>query len=327
MTKRLKIEWHVLPVVRLAGWQAAIVLLCAVLALALAPAQAEARAGSSGRSMSQGSRGSRTYHYDGAQPMDRSMTARPAPASPFAARPAPYAGSPYAGRHPFMTGFFGGLVGAGLAGLLFGHGLWGVYGSPFGGMIGLILQLLIIAWLIRLALGFWRRRPGLATVSGFASARPAVPLADGTAPGPRDPAEISIAETDFNAWTALLTGIQEAWSRGDLATLRRHVTPEMLSYFAEELARNASEGVENRVEDVRLVKGDLQEAWREDGLDYATARLRWSARDYMVRSDAPAGTQDVILRGDPAHSVEATEIWTFVRSSGGRWLLSAIQQP
>ena len=43
----------------------------------------------------------------------------------------------------------------------------------------------------------------------------------------------------------LLVEIQTAWSRGDLNALRRSMTPEMLSYFSEELSRNTSDGVEN----------------------------------------------------------------------------------
>ncbi|HYZ61478.1 MAG TPA: TIM44-like domain-containing protein, partial [Acetobacteraceae bacterium] len=33
-----------------------------------------------------------------------------------------------------------------------------------------------------------------------------------------------------------------------------------------------------------------------------------------------------IVDGDPNERTMATELWTFVRTPGGRWLLSAIQQ-
>jgi predicted lipid-binding transport protein (Tim44 family) len=33
-----------------------------------------------------------------------------------------------------------------------------------------------------------------------------------------------------------------------------------------------------------------------------------------------------IVDGSPTEHVTATEAWTFVRSSGGHWILSAIQQ-
>jgi predicted lipid-binding transport protein (Tim44 family) len=95
----------------------------------------------------------------------------------------------------------------------------------------------------------------------------------------------------------------------------------MLSYFSEQLSDQASRGVENRVEQVELLKGDVEEAWREDGFEYVTARLLFKAVDYTVRS----GTGQVV-EGDANRPAEATEVWTFVRSQGGRWLLSAIQQ-
>lgn len=309
----LRLNWRALAVAFLCAW------------IALAPSLAEARAGSSS---SMGSRGSRTYSNNGAQSMQRSLTPQPAPAQPQFA-PRPYA-SPYGygygggfGGHPFMTGFFGGLLGAGLAGMLFGHSAWAADGSPFGSMLGMLLQFALIGGLIWLAISFFRRRGGYA-LAGGAGGYPRS-LGAAVAPAVRDPVEIPISDADFDAWSGLLVGIQESWSRGDLASMRRYVTPEMLSYFSEELSRNASQGVENHVEQVNLLKGDLQEAWREGDLEYATARLRWGALDYMVRPAQP-GQHEVIVSGDPAHPIEATEVWTFVRSRGGHWLLSAIQQ-
>jgi predicted lipid-binding transport protein (Tim44 family) len=315
-----------------ATWRTlAVALLCAW--VALAPSLAEARAGSSsGAGSSMGSRGSRTYSNNGGAPLERSMTPTPAPSQPnFAPRPSPMApayGGGFMQRNPFMTGLFGGFLGAGLAGMLFGHSAYAADGSGFGSMLGMLLQFALIAGVIWLVVGFFRRRSALAGGPGLFPQ----PVRAATAPGgARDPVEIPISEADFNGWSELLVGIQGAWSKGDLTTLRRYVTPEMLSYFAEELARNVSQGVENRVERVTLLKGDLQEAWSEGELEFATARLRWTAVDYMVALPQPNGAQanggqEVIVRGNPNQADEVTELWTFVRSHGGRWLLSAIQQ-
>ena len=97
-------------------------------------------------------------------------------------------------------------------------------------------------------------------------------------------------------------------------------TPEMVSYFGEQLAQQVSQGVRNAVTDVSLVSGDLSQAWTEQGRDYATVAMRFSMID--VTRDA-AGR---IVDGSPTEHVTATEIWTFVRSRGGHWILSAIQQ-
>jgi predicted lipid-binding transport protein (Tim44 family) len=49
--------------------------------------------------------------------------------------------------------------------------------------------------------------------------------------------------------------------------------------------------------------------------------MRFSLRDWMV--DRASGQ---VVDGDPTHPTEVTEIWTFRRASGGKWLLSAVQQ-
>jgi predicted lipid-binding transport protein (Tim44 family) len=106
------------------------------------------------------------------------------------------------------------------------------------------------------------------------------------------------------------------------------VTPEMLSYFSRDLADYRRKGVRNEVTDVKLLQGDLAEAWREAGSDYATVALRFSLRDALVDRDAGRP-----LSGAGAELEEATEVWTFRRDRNqpveGRrqgWQLSAIQQ-
>src|SRR5260221_13589331 len=135
----------------LPAWRTlAVALLCAW--VALAPSLAEARAGSSGGAMSQGSGGSRTYSNDGAAPMQRRLTPTPSPSQPsFAPRPAPLApayGGGFMQQHPFMSGLMGGFIGAGLAGMLFGHSAYAADGrGGFGSMLGLLLQFAIIGGL------------------------------------------------------------------------------------------------------------------------------------------------------------------------------------
>ena len=118
----------------------------------------------------------------------------------------------------------------------------------------------------------------------------------------------------------MLKGIQAAWSAHDLNGLQAMATPEMVSYFGEQLAEQVSRGLRNVVSDVALVSGDLSQAWTEQGRDYATVAMRFSMTD--VTRDAAGRVVD----GSPTEHVTATEIWTFVRSRGGHWILSAIQQ-
>jgi predicted lipid-binding transport protein (Tim44 family) len=195
-------------------------------------------------------------------------------------------------------------------------------------MLGMLLQLLIIGLLIYFAVRLFRGRAyanggrggGLGWPPRSAGAA-AVPASGGRG---RD---INLSDADLQAFQAIHAAVQEAWSTGELGRLRPLMTPEMLSYFSEELTRNASQGVRNIVSDVELLKGELSESWEEGDLQYATAYLKWRAIDHVVRLGRSPGDPDWLVSGDPRRPVEAEEMWTFVRRrGGGQWLLSAIQQ-
>jgi predicted lipid-binding transport protein (Tim44 family) len=295
------------------------------LALALSCGLAEARLGSGG---SFGSRGSMTWSAPpststapySAQPMQRSLT--PNAPSPSYGGYNNYGGYGYRQHSPFMSGLMGGLIGAGIAGLLFGHGFWGG-GLGFGGFLGFLLQIFLIVMLVRFLLRLFRGQtpafaggPNIFARSGPPGPGP-MPVGGG---GPRAQ-PIAIAPPDYQAFEQMLQATQAAWSAHDLAALRAMVTPEMLSYFAEQMTDQESRGVRNEVRDVHLLQGDLAQAWTESGRDYATVAMRFSMID-TTRDRAGR-----IVDGSPTEHVTATELWTFVRAArGGQWLLSAIQQ-
>jgi predicted lipid-binding transport protein (Tim44 family) len=331
-------------------------ILVAILAagLVLLPALVEAKAGRGG---SMGSRGTRTYDAapstptaPSAAPVQRSATPPATTAPSTATRPAT-AGAPAAAQpagffnRPFMPALMGGLIGMGIGGLLFGGGLFGeggLGGMGFGGILGLLLQLALVFFIVRFAMNFFRNRqqqqPAMAgagagaggpqnydraPVTDIPSAEPQART--GTMPGGGAAPMLQITDTDFEAFQQSLTEIQTAWSKGDLEALRSHVTPEMLGYFSRELSLLASQGLTNRVEDVNLEQGDLAESWSEDGMDYATVAMRWSALDYTTDASGK------VVEGSRSERGESVETWTFLRAgagnaSGGRWILSAIQQ-
>ncbi|MBX9738519.1 MAG: Tim44 domain-containing protein [Beijerinckiaceae bacterium] len=330
------------------------------LTVALAPALAEARPGGGS---SAGSRGSRTYSAPpstntapgAAAPMQRSMTPQGQPAPTQATRP----GQQAAGAAQQQGGFFGstlgrglmaGLLGAGIFGLLSGSGLFSGLGS-MSSIIGLIIQAGILYLIFRLVMGFIRsrRQPAMAGAAPDAnSSRSSFGGMGGglggglgaglggfggganqnQAPvGPTGPvvSDLTIEEADFSAFERKLAEIQSAYGEEDLAHLRRIVTPEMASYFAEGIAENARHGHLNKVSGAKLLQGDLSEAWREDNEDYATVAMRFSVMDTVV--DRATGAY---VSGDRDAPSEVTEIWTFTRPSGGTtddWKLAAIQQP
>jgi predicted lipid-binding transport protein (Tim44 family) len=196
-------------------------------------------------------------------------------------------------------------------------------------MVGLLLQLLLIGGLAYLGVRLFRARTaGRAPAYAYSGAAAGMPSGSarpggvgGLLPGGSSSPKLLLIEADYNAFEGLLTDIQAAYSAGALAKLRELATPEMVGYFAEELSANASRGVENKVEAVKLEQGDLAEAWSEAGLDYATVAMRFSLIDATRRI-----ADGAIVGGSDRVRTEATEVWTFVRSRGGKWILSAIQQ-
>lgn len=287
------------------------------LTLALAPSLADARAGNSYSSpgMSMGSRGTRTFENNGAAPVTRSMNPAPQSTSPGFGAPAPaYGGGSFFQRHPFLTGLFGGFIGSALFGGM------GGFGHLFGGLFTLLIIGGLIYFAIRLfSGGFSMAGGGMAPRSVGAAAAPAAARFRGR--------DVAVGDSDLHAFQMLHAAIQEAWSRADLGRMRQLMTPEMLSYFSEELSKNASRGVQNIVSNVNLLKGDVTESWEEGDMQYATADMRWSATDFTARLGRSPNDPDFVVAGNPRVPVEAEEVWTFVRrGGGGNWILSAIQQ-
>lgn len=297
--------------------------MAAVLAV-LAAGTAEARIGL-GKSF--GSRGTRTYTAPpatktapNAAPIDRSMTQKSAPSAAQnatnAAQPSRFGGW----RGIFMGGLFAVALGS-----IFGFG-------ALASVLGFLLQFALIAGVIYFAMSYFRSRnqPTLARVPsyGSADARPrdmvgAQPLGSGGSAAGVSSA-LEIGQADLDSFERLLGEIQAAYSREDAEELGARATPEMLSLFLEQIADNANEGVRNEVSNVKLLQGDLSEAWRENGSDYATVAMRFALTD--VTRDRATGR---VVSGDDSRPTEATELWTFRRDDRTRadgWQLSAIQQ-
>src|ERR1700690_2015977 len=205
-------------------------------------ADAHARVGGG---FSAGSRGMRSFSAPAptptaptAAPIQRSMT-QPGSATPI--------GQPAVRPGLFGGGLFGGLaagfLGAGLFGLLFGHGLFGGM-AGFASIIGLLLQVVLVVIVARLIFAWWQRRN--IPAPAHAAAHPATGHSFGGRGGmlgganaPPAGEHLTIAKSDYDAFEELLGDIQAGYSTEDLSALRAKVTPEMLSYFSEQLAGNA----------------------------------------------------------------------------------------
>jgi predicted lipid-binding transport protein (Tim44 family) len=296
------------------------VVLSLALPLAIVVSSADARVGGG---LSSGSRGGRTFSAppststapSTAQPFNRIITQ---PGSPGLGTP----GGGFFNRPGLLGGLAAGFLGAGLLGMLFGGGLFGGIGG-FSSIIGLLLQVALIVLLVRLAMSWWQRRhetaaafaggpSGLPSQSSFRTAT-GFGLGSGSAP-------LEILPADYETFERLLGDIQAAWSDEDVERLHSLATPEMVSYFARDLAQNKARNVINKVSATKLLQGDLAEAWREGDTDYATVAMRYSLIDtYLDR------TTGRVVEGN-GQPEEVTEVWTFARPRGANWELSAIQQ-
>ncbi|BCA56489.1 membrane protein [Nitrospira sp. KM1] len=301
---------------------------------------------SGGNAGSFGSRGSRTYDRNSAKPIEQSTTPKPSTgppqsaAQPQAPQPAPAAQPSFLQRHPLLSG-----IAAGIAGSWIGHMIFGAAetsaktdesgdqsgastqtagGSNFTGILFLMLLgggVLYYLFLrnrrpIPVLTGPHRREAVTGSLMAAGSSRISVAAAE----------EDEITSADKATFQQLLEDVQTAWGRQDLASLRRSVTPEMLSYFSTALAEQASQDLANHMEDIALLRAEVLESWTEDAVQYATVSLNWSARDYTVSLTKQPGQAGYLVEGSLDHPTETTEAWTFMRHLNGKWLLSAIQQ-
>jgi predicted lipid-binding transport protein (Tim44 family) len=303
------------------------VVLSLAVPLVIAISSADARVGGG---FGSGSRGSRTFSAPPstttapgtAQPLNRTFTQPGSPGVGAAAATGGFFNRGGMGRG-LLGGLAAGFLGAGLLGMLFGGGMFSGLGG-LSSIFGLILQIGLIFIVVRLAMSWWQRRhtpapayaggpaAGPAAQSGFGSAM-GFGLGSGSAP-------LEIQPADYEAFERLLGEIQAAWSNEDVAKLHTLATPEMVKYLTDDIQANKARNVINKTSDVKLLQGDLAEAWREGDTDCASVAMRFSLVDKTL--DRASGR---LVEGSEVPA-EITEVWTFVRPRGATWELSALQQ-
>ena len=229
------------------------------------------------------------------------------------------------GMGMLLGGLAAGFLGAGLFGMLSGGGMFSGLGG-LSSIIGLMLQIGLIIIVVRAgdvvvaapphagvrlcrrpcARVRPRRRPASAPEWALAWDRAA--------------RRSRSSRPTMRRSSGCSAKIQAAWSNEDVAKLHTLATPEMVSYFSKDLEQNKANNDVNKVSDVKLLQGDLAEAWREGETDYASVAMRFS----LVDKTLERATGRLVSGSETP--IEATEVWTFARQRGGNWELSAIQQ-
>jgi predicted lipid-binding transport protein (Tim44 family) len=195
----------------------------------------EARAGG-GRSF--GSRGIKTYTAPPATktapssaPIQRSMTDKPGPAGAAASRP---------GAAAAQQSRFGGWRGLMMGGL-FAAALGSIFGfGALVGVLGFLLQFALIGGAIYFVVNFLRSRNQTvaAPAAGGRNASRDTPNRSPYTFSGREPAAalpLVIGQEDLDSFERLLREIQTAYGSEDTEELGARTTPEMFSYFSQEL--------------------------------------------------------------------------------------------
>lgn len=280
-----------------------------------------------------GNRGSRSY----------SAPARPAPATPAnPATPSRGIAQPTQQPAPQRPGFLGSLMG-GIAGFALG-GLLGslLFGGGFGGGIGLLEILLVVAGVFLLMRVMRGRHsapePAYAGAGGGASAYGgsdqggssggAVAVATPPEVADRDRGIEHIRQMDpgfepeaFAGWArTAFTDVQAAITCRDMSALAARLTPQEYARLQAQCDRLRGARQTNWVEQIRINRADVTEAWQESGQDWVTVYFAVSLVDYTV--DDASGS---LVDGSRTPQ-DIEEYWTFTRPVGPNpWRLSAIQ--
>jgi len=280
-----------------------------------------------------GSRGSRSYSAP-ARPTPSSAPTNPMSPSRQFSEPAP--SQPQ--RPNFLGGLMGGIAGFALGGLI-GSLLFGGIGHGFGGGIGL-LELLLIGGAVFLLLRAFRGRQ---TQNAPAYAGAGVTVDDTTDVSQDRAGGVTVAtpgssELDrgighirqmdpsfdpavFAQWAQqVFVDVQERIAKRDMSLLSDRLTPQEYGRLQGQCDRLRDARQSNRVEQIQFERGEVTEAWQENGQDWVTVYFAASLIDYTV-DDL---TGNLVDGSRTPQDIE--EYWTFTRAvSSKAWRLSAIQ--
>ena len=305
--------------------QAIAVVLSLALPLCWRSSSADARVGGG---FSSGSRGTRTFSAPPststapgtAQPFNRTFTPAGQPRHRHAAAGGGFFNRPGGGM---LGGLAAGFLGAGLLGMLFGGGMFGGLGG-LSSLFGLILQIGLIVFVVRMAMSWWQRRhdtrrPMPARAAGYrrrhrASAPEPVSAWDRAARRSRSFRPITKPSNGCSAKfrrrgrtrmsPSCIRWRRRKWCRISPAISRR-------TRRATSSTRSPAPSCCRAILPKPGAKAiPISPAWR--------CGSRWSTRPL----DRATGR---LVEGSE-QPTEATEVWTFLRPRGANWELSAIQQ-
>jgi predicted lipid-binding transport protein (Tim44 family) len=241
-------------------------------------------------------------------------------------------------RPSMFGGLMGGLAGFALGGLL-GSMLFGGLGGGFGGGIGLLEILLIggAAFFLYRMFRARQQQPAAAYAGGAGSQYSAGGWSSGggttTLEAPPTVSDLDRglghirgmdASFDPDAFAefakSTFTDVQAGIVKRDLGVVQDRLTPQQYARLQSQCDQFRGARRTNRIEQLRIKRAQVSEAWQESGEDWVTVYFAVSLIDYTV--DDSSGS---VVDGSTT-PVEVEEYWTFTRPVGPKpWRLSAIQ--
>ncbi len=132
----------------------------------------------------------------------------------------------------------------------------------------------------------------------------------------RDP---GFDEARFLSWVKDIDGrIQQAWSRGDMAPVRNHLSDGMFRTFSTQLAIMAHQGRRNAVADHRILQCRIHAVEQNARFDTIHVAIEASSRDAEV--EASLSFDEAMARAMKKSPSTYTEIWSFLRRPGATTL-------
>ena len=101
--------------------------------------------------------------------------------------------------------------------------------------------------------------------------------------------------------------IQQAWSSGDTATLRRLETESLYNTHRYWLERYRAEGLQNKLSEVDVQMVEIVKGSADKFFDIVTCRISTSLIDVTVDRNGK------VLQGHPDRPTLFSEYWTFIR--------------
>ncbi len=113
--------------------------------------------------------------------------------------------------------------------------------------------------------------------------------------------------------------LQEAWSKGDLSSVKNFMTERMYNYLNKQLNELKEKGLKNVIKNIQIKNIEIVHVEEEKDYKVVVVKIEASMIDYII--DSKGNT----IEGSKNEPIEITEYWAFV-GKALNWKLDDIKQ-